>query len=119
MVNNVVEIYMDRKADKLVKEKDADIIAIKCEDKKYEIIRNAKKNNPNAIGCDISLASYKFSDKITAKVNARKDKFNADMKALNDLRKDVYAHLELALDFKSKMAVLKDFGIVKDNKIGA
>lgn len=119
MFNEVVEIYMNRVMNKLVKEKDADIIAIKTKDKRYAVIRNAKKNNPNAIGCDISLGSYKFSDEITDKVNARKDKFNADVKALNDLRKNVYAHLELSIDFKTTMSILTKFGIVKNGKIGA
>lgn len=116
-MNNVVEIFRNRKMEELVAKKDADIIDIKCADKAYKTLREIKKGNKAAVNCDISLSAYKFSDKITEKVNVRKDKFKADVKALEDLVDEIYARLELAHDYASKMAIMNEYKVIVDNKI--
>ena len=115
---NIVNIYMGRKAKELANKKDEDIIAIKVTDKNYKTIRDLKKNNEKCAGL-ISLANYKFSDKINDKIAEVRAAYDKDVKALKDLCTEVLARLDITSTYDEGMAVLTSYGIIKDNKINA
>lgn len=113
---NILEIFRNNKLEALTNKKDADIIAIKCEDATYKTIRDLKKGNDKCHDL-ISLGDYKFSDSINARVAEVKKAYNKDVKELNALVEEVYDRLSLTYNNEDIKTILTSYGIVVDGKI--
>lgn len=115
-MNNIVEIYRNNKMEALTSKKDADIIAIKCEDATYKTIRELKKGNEKCHDL-ISLGDYKFSDSIRARVAEVKSAYNKDVKELNAFINEVYDRLSVTANNDDVKSILTSYGIIADNKL--
>lgn len=109
-MNKVLEIYMNRKEEKFMKDKIDKIESIKMKDETYKEItefRNKHKDFINFMDCN-----FIFSKEIQKEIKEVDEKYDKNLKKLDIEIAEIRARLNMCENYEQKEEVLIIYGVI-------
>lgn len=114
---NILEIYTQRKIEKIKKQEEKDIEKVKKHDLIFvEFCKFA--NNPKTQHC-VNIDNYKFDESIVVEIMRLRDLYTEKRSEFYEFVDAVKAQLDMCETYDQKQAVLIRYKILKDGKINA
>ena len=114
---NILEIYTQRKIEKIKKQEEKDIEKVKKHDLIFvEFCKFA--NNPKTQHC-VNIDNYKFDESIVVEIMRLRDLYTEKRSEFYEFVDEVKAQLDMCETYDQKQAVLIRYKILKDGKINA
>ena len=114
---NILEIYIQRKIEKIKKQEEKDIEKVKRHDLIFaEFCKFA--NNPKTQHC-VNIDEYQFDESIVVEIMRLRDLYTEKRSEFYNFIDEVKAQLDMCETYDQKQAVLTQYKILKDGKINA